>query len=67
VAARRWLRRKGSHWNDLIDPATPVARIFELLHEPVPGSATTAPSGEGGLIPPAGRCADLPDSSTGAP
>ena len=56
-----------SHWIDLIDPATPVTRIFELLDEPVPGSATTRPSGDGGLIPPAGRCADLPDPETGAP
>ena len=56
-----------SRWNDLIEPSTPVSRIFELLDLPVPASARTTPTGLGGIIPPGGRCADLPAPSTGTP
>ncbi len=55
-----------THWTELVEPSTPVSRVFELLDEPVPESARTTRTVDGGIIPPTGRCADLPERSAAA-
>lgn len=45
-----------THWDELIDPATPAARVLELVRG-VPGERPTTLPGGGRVGPPVDRCA----------
>jgi hypothetical protein len=56
-----------ANWDELVDPATPVSRLFELVGQTAPDATPPSNLDYGAIIPPVSRCADLPEPLMSAP
>ena len=52
------------NWDELVDPATSVGRLFELVGQDAPDATPPSSLAHGAIIPPVSRCADLPPPPT---